>query len=123
MNRREQGKQYEAKAAAFLEARGVRIIARNFRCRQGETDLIGLQEGCLVFVEVKYRSSEISGTPEEAVGALKQQRICRTSDYFRVRNPQLSHLQVRYDVIAVTENKICWYQNAFSYQSRKGVSW
>lgn len=115
MNKREIGAEYEAVAASYLENQGMVLLHNNFRCRQGEVDLVGLHQGCLVFVEVKYRKNEACGTPEGAVGSLKQARICRTSDFFRTRFPQYGNLQVRYDVIAVCGEKIKWYQNAFSY--------
>ena len=107
-----------------MKERGFVLLAENFRCRQGEVDLVGQEEDCLVFVEVKYRSREKSGSPEEAVGSLKQQRICRTSDYFRLQNPRLSRLQVRYDVVAVTDTQVRWYKNAFPYQNKRAeLSW
>ena len=55
-NRKEVGTVWERKAAEYLEAHGMKIRERNFRCRQGEIDLIGSHEGYLVFVEVKYRA-------------------------------------------------------------------
>lgn len=115
MNKREIGTEYEAVAATYLKNQGMVLLHKNFRCRQGEVDLIGLHQECLVFIEVKYRKNKACGTPEEAVGSLKQERICRTSDFFRIRFPQYGNLQVRYDVIAVCEGEIKWYQNAFSY--------
>lgn len=124
MNQRALGKQYEEKAAEYIKEKGFQVLFKNFQCRQGEIDLVGLHENCLAFIEVKYRSGEKCGTPEEAVGALKRQRICRASDYFRVRNPRYAHLQVRYDVIAITGENIRWYQNAFPYSTKKaGISW
>lgn len=124
MNQRALGKQYEEKAAEYLKEKGFRLLSKNFQCRQGEIDLIGIQENCLVFTEVKYRSGEKSGTPEEAVGALKQQRICRASDYFRAQNPRYAQMQVRYDVIAITGENIRWYKDAFPYCTKKtGISW
>lgn len=124
MNQRKLGKQYEEKAAAYLREKGLRLLTENFNCRQGEIDLIGIHENCLVFVEVKYRRGERSGTPEEAVGDLKQQRICRASDYFRAQNPRYAHLQVRYDVAAIRGETIYWYKNAFPYRAKKtGMSW
>ena len=115
MNRRKTGTFYEKQAARYLESRGYEILWHSYRCRFGEIDLVARDGAYLVFVEVKYRKNEACGTPEEAVGSLKQARICRTSDFFRTRFPQYGNLQVRYDVIAVCGEKIKWYQNAFSY--------
>lgn len=124
MNQVEKGKRYEEKAAAFLAKQGMRILFQNFRCRQGEVDLIGLHEGCLVFVEVKYRKDERQGMPEEAVGVKKQMKICRTSDYFRICHPIYVSLQVRYDVVAVTGEHVRWHKNAFPYvEGKRNSGW
>ena len=120
MNRIETGKKYEEKAAAFLEKNGVQILFQNYRCRQGEIDLIGLHENCLVFFEVKYRKDKRQGMPEEAVGVKKQMKICRTSDYFRICYNKYAAMQVRYDVVAITPTELKWYQNAFYYQEGYG---
>ncbi len=121
MDRVSVGRAFEEKASAFLEEQGVRILERNFRCRQGEIDLVGIHEGCLVFVEVKYRRNERSGMPEEAVGAGKQMKICRVSDYFRIRNKNYQDMQVRYDVVAIGGEEIRWYKNAFFYRNQGGA--
>lgn len=118
------GKNYEQKAALFLEKQGFQILKRNFRCRQGEIDIIGIHENCLVFVEVKYRKNDRAGMPEEAVGVQKQNKICKTSDYFRICHRQYEKLQIRYDVVAVLSDKIRWYKNAFPYGTdRNRISW
>lgn len=124
MNKKEVGQKYEEKAAAYLEKMGVVLLEKNFRCRQGEVDLIGLHENCLVFVEVKYRKNLSLGMPEEAVDRAKQLKICRVSDYYRMSHPKEGTRQLRYDVVAICGDEITWYQNAFSYCRKKGyVSW
>lgn len=65
----------EAAAAAWYEARGYQLLARNWRCREGELDLVLAQRGTVVFCEVKARSSAAFGLPAEAVTRTKQQRI------------------------------------------------
>ncbi len=115
MNKREIGTKTEELAAAYLEGRGVRIIARNFRIRQGEIDLIGYQEGYLVFFEVKYRTSRVKGLPEEAVGLQKQKQICRVADYYRSTRRIPLSTPIRYDVIAMEQDTVRWYQNAFEH--------
>ena len=121
MDRVSVGRAFEEKASAFLEEQGVRILERNFRCRQGEIDLVGIHEGCLVFVEVKYRRNERSGMPEEAVGAGKQMKICLVSDYFRIRNKKYQDMQVRYDVVSIGGEEIRWYKNACFYRNQGGA--
>ncbi len=124
MNTRETGKIYEEQAAACLEEKGFLLIARNFQCRQGEIDLIGIHEECLVFVEVKYRKNSGAGQPEEAVDVRKQTKICAASDFYRMTHRKEAFRQVRYDVVAVCGDEITWHQNAFSYTGRNGrISW
>ncbi|HBA68937.1 MAG TPA: YraN family protein [Lachnospiraceae bacterium] len=117
MNKRTIGKEYEEKACRYLEERGVAILERNFRCRQGEIDIIGIHGEYLVFAEVKYRATAYSGNAAEAVTAAKQRRICRTADYYRYRHRIGDERAVRYDVIAIQgageKIAINWYRNAF----------
>ncbi|MDE6203628.1 MAG: YraN family protein [Lachnospiraceae bacterium] len=124
MNKRETGMKYEEHAAAYLITRGLVLLERNFRCRQGEVDLIGIHEECLVFAEVKYRKNAKSGMPEEAVDIKKQARICMVSDYYRLTHPKERARQVRYDVVAICKEGIVWYRNAFPYISKgRGYGW
>lgn len=114
-NRRQVGAEYEKKAEQFLRTRGLRILEKNFRCRQGEIDLIGEHEGFLVFVEVKYRSSNQAGLPEEAVGITKQKRICRVAEFYLYTHPGYRNCMVRYDVVAIAGEEIRWYPGAFEH--------
>lgn len=124
MNKRLTGKKQEEQAALYLEERGFVLLEKNFRCRQGEIDLVGLHEYCLVFVEVKYRKNTDLGLPEEAVGRQKQLKICQVSDYYRISHEKEAMRQVRYDVVAICGEKITWHKNAFSYIGRAGkMSW
>ncbi len=118
MNKRQIGKTYEEQAAEYLRKYGFVCVEKNFRCRQGEIDLIGVHEGCLVFVEVKYRKNKRSGLPEEAVGESKQKKICLVSDYYRILHKETAQMQVRYDVVAVYGDEIFWYKNAFFYRRK-----
>lgn len=115
-NKRRLGAQAEERARAYLEAQGMEILEQNFRCRSGEIDLIGKDQGYLVFLEVKYRKSESAGHPAEAVGYAKQKQICRTADYYRYIHHISDDTPVRYDVVALLEEEISWYQNAFPHR-------
>ena len=79
MNKRKIGSRYEEAAAAFLQKQGFRILGKNFRCRQGEIDLVCREGKELVFTEVKYRSDASCGSPFEAVDFRKQEKIRRTA--------------------------------------------
>lgn len=132
MNKRSIGRWYEDIAADWLLKNGFRILARNFRSRQGEIDIICLQGSCgfnecsplekqediLVFVEVKYRSSAASGRPEEALTPAKIRTISRVADYYRVRYRIPQNMPCRFDVIAIEKDRLRHYENAFPYMQR-----
>lgn len=116
-NNRKVGACWEEKAAKYLEDQGMRILEKNFRNRYGEIDLIGRQEGYLVFVEVKYRKTTEKGYAVEAVGVAKQRQICKVADYYRLTHGVGNHVGVRYDVVAFQGEKIEWVKNAFLHIS------
>ena len=93
----------EAAAEKYLRRQGFRFIARNFRSVRGEIDLIFQFDDCLVFVEVKTRSSEYWSRPASAVRSKKQRRITRCCfDYLRsIRSPAV---KLRFDICEVLVN-------------------
>ncbi len=96
------GKLGEDIVCKFLVEKGYRILKRNFRYKRfGEVDIIALDKGILVFVEVKTRSGIRFGSPEEAVTGLKVRNIRRVATYFILAN----HLvcSCRIDVISVVQ--------------------
>lgn len=116
MNTREVGSKKEAAACAYLEENGVRIKERNFRCRRGEIDVIGYDGEYLVFFEVKYRKNgSDKGSALEAVGIVKQKKICRVADYFRMIHRCPLDTSIRFDVVAIDGDDIQWVKNAFEY--------
>ena len=118
MNKREKGAQKEEQVCAYLLSKGVKIKERNFRCRQGEIDIIGDDGEFLVFFEVKYRSSRGMGSAAEAVGYTKQGKICRVADYYRMIHRCNDDTPVRFDVVAIDGKDLNWIRNAFYYISR-----
>ena len=90
----------EDASAVFLERRGHTIVERNWRCRSGEIDIISLDGVAVVFTEVKTRSGEGCGSPEEAVDARKQSRIQALAQRYLAAS-QLENVAVRFDVIAI----------------------
>lgn len=120
MNTRKIGTDKEELAAEYLAGRGMRIMERNFRGRQGEIDIIGYHDGYLVFVEVKYRKNTVRGTALEAVDVRKQRQICKTADYYRYLHHCGEVTAVRYDVLAIQGEEICWVQNAFPHIYTRG---
>lgn len=115
MNKRTIGTEWEKRAADFLQQSGMKIIARNFRSRQGEIDLIGYHDGYLVFTEVKYRSGQEAGYALQAVDMHKRRQICKVADYYRYLHHISDQTPIRYDVVAFQKEEICWVQNAFSH--------
>jgi putative endonuclease len=91
----------EETAARHLERAGLVILDRNWRCVSGELDIVARDGGCLVFCEVKTRSSVAFGTPAEAVGPVKAARIRRLAASWLDGHPQ-GGAPVRFDVVAVT---------------------
>ncbi|MGN0166779.1 MAG: YraN family protein [Acetatifactor sp.] len=115
MNKRSIGAEGEQRAAEYLEKHGMQIKERNYRSRQGEIDIIGIHNGYLVFVEVKYRENREKGYAAEAVDYRKQCRICRVADSYRFVHKLGSRVGIRYDVVAIQGEQIQWIQNAFPH--------
>ena len=98
-DRRELGRAGEDAACAFLEDDGFEIVARNWRVRAGEIDIIARRGGLTVFAEVKSRTSTAFGEPEESVTPQKARRLrALATEYLSDSNV---HGDVRFDVIAV----------------------
>jgi putative endonuclease len=100
-DRREAGRRAEELAAAFLEANGFRILDRNHAVKQGEVDLVAREGEVLCFVEVRSRTSEAQGGPEETIGAAKARRVVAAATDWAARNGGLDG-DIRFDVVAVT---------------------
>ena len=113
MNKRAVGSGYEQRAADFLQAKGMRILGRNFRTRYGEIDLIARDGACLVFVEVKYRGDSRRGTALEAVDIRKQRKITQMARYYLLRYGYAADTPCRFDVVGITGERIEHVENAF----------
>ena len=110
------GQDAENLAFHFLRHRGLRPVARNFRSRGGEIDIIMLDGDCLVFVEVRCRTSSAFTHPALTVDRRKQRKIVRTAALFAAARPRLALHTMRFDVIAVqgrSEGDISWVRDAF----------
>ena len=93
------GQAGEDAALKYLEARGLILVTRNFRCKAGEIDLIMAEHGGLVFVEVRQRASAGYGGAAASVGFAKQKRLIRAAQFYlqRYRAPPAC----RIDVVAI----------------------
>lgn len=94
------GIQGENMAARYLQKQGYTILQRNFRCRNGEIDIICSREHIIIFVEVKTRISTSFGSPEEAITKTKQQHIHKAALTY-LENCKQSFLEIRFDVIGI----------------------
>jgi len=101
MNRRRKGALWEAETARHLEEAGYEIVERNYRTRAGEIDLIARKGRVLAFVEVKMRSSEAFGHPEEAIDSRKQKKIIEIAQHYLAEHPYPDH-DIRFDVVAIS---------------------
>lgn len=105
LKRKELGAIGEAAAEQWLKKQGFRLLARNWRCRTGEIDFVGLEGELLVFIEVRTRSGSLAfGTPQESVDARKRRQIYETSQVYLHREREYDR-QVRYDVLAVLTDR------------------
>jgi putative endonuclease len=100
-SRRARGREAEELAAAFLEDRGFRILDRNHAVKQGEVDLVAREGEVLCFVEVRSRTSDAQGGPEETVTPSKARRVVAAATDWAARNGGLDG-DIRFDVVAVT---------------------
>jgi len=114
------GQASESLAAAYLTRQGLTCIQRNFRCKQGEIDLICLTDDqTLVFVEVRSRSLTRYASAAESITLRKQQRIIHCSRYFLLTHPQYQDCNLRFDVVLFDTNHQSpqWICSAFDATS------
>lgn len=95
------GRRGEELACAHLAASGYRILARNYRTRAAELDIVAQHRDELVFVEVKTRSSDAYGSPLEAVTRQKQAKIALAASEYLLRE-SAGRAAARFDVVAVS---------------------
>jgi len=117
MNRRAMGAMGEARAAKALEDMGYAILAKNYRKRSGEIDLIAMQGDTLAFIEVKARTTARYGQPAEAVTPLKQRRIAETAMAYIAENG-LDDVPCRFDVVEVFPDGVRVLRGAFDASAR-----
>lgn len=96
----QRGADLEAAAERWLSARGLRGVARNFRCKAGEIDLVMLDARQLVFVEVRFRRDDRFGGAAASVTAAKQRRLVAAAHGFIDAHPRWRHSACRFDVLA-----------------------
>lgn len=108
------GNQAESLACTYLQRAGLVLVARNYRCRQGELDLVMDEQGTLVFIEVRYRRSAGFGSPAESVHAHKRLRLVAAARHYLLENT--GDQPCRFDVVAISGDepyRIDWIRDAF----------
>ena len=112
------GRWGEKTAWKYLEGQGVEMLAANVRTQYGEIDLLGREDGMLVFFEVKTRQSKAFGYPEQAVNQRKQEHMLNSALDYLQAHPEIDD-DWRIDVIAIEkfdkkEEKVTWFKHALS---------
>ena len=107
------GAQAEDLACAHLERAGLKLLARNYRCPQGEIDLVMDDRDALVFVEVRYRRTNAFGTPAETVDRRKRARLQAAAGHYLLTHS--ADRACRFDVVAISgrDARIEWLRDAF----------
>lgn len=112
------GEAAEQAALKYLQQQGLRLITRNYRCRQGEIDLIMADGNQLAFIEVRYRKNSLFGSAAESVTTAKQRRIIAAASHYLTSSGK--NMNCRFDVVALSGDqggKFEWIQNAFQTET------
>lgn len=112
------GRTGEDLAAKHLSGRGYTILERNYSAPYGEIDLIALDGGTVVFVEVKTRTTDAYGAPELAVNQRKQERMVKAALGY-LKHKKLHQMPCRFDVVAISgsdSGTVELIQNAFEME-------
>ena len=116
------GQTAETAACTYLQCQGLKLLQRNYRSRLGEIDLVMLDNGALVFVEVRCRKHRLYGGSVESITQNKQHCIKQTALIYLKQNKLFEKQACRFDVIAITmsacdeplaDEHIQWIKDAF----------
>ena len=107
------GRAGEKRAVEFLKQKGLEVVETNFKTHIGEIDVIAKDNGVIVFVEVKTRSTDAFGQPSEAVNRKKQEKYFLVATEY-LRKTHLLDAPSRFDVIEIENGKINHIIDAFS---------
>ncbi len=116
MNKRTIGSEGEELAVRFLRGAGCSIVTTNYTCKIGEIDIIAKEGDTVLFIEVKWRKDIKMGRPSEAVHYHKQMKIMKSAMIY-AQKYHLYEKPMRFDVIEIIGEEVCWLKNAFSLQN------
>jgi len=107
------GRSGEELAKKYLTEKGLMWIESNFLCDVGEIDLIMTDNDWLVFVEVKYKSDDMFGIPEEMISSWKVSQIRKVAQIYLMKKPAISKKYIKYriDAVCILGEKITHYPN------------
>jgi putative endonuclease len=115
--RRRKGGRFEELALGWLQAQGLHLVQRNYRCKCGEIDLVMREREVLVFVEVRFRGSSSQVPACETVDFRKQRKLLRTARHFLLSNTALAEVPCRFDVLGISAERggqrYEWIRDAF----------
>lgn len=108
----------EELALAHLQTHGLKLVARNYRCKLGEIDLVMLDGQTLALVEVRCRANNDYGGAAASVDWRKQQRLARAAEHLLMKRSELKRYPARFDVVAITtgaaQPQVDWIKRAFT---------
>ena len=111
----QRGAAAEVRAEAHLKQQGLKPVARNWRCRWGELDVVMADGDTLVIVEVRARSTSGHGGALESVDAKKRSKLMRTAEAFLQVHPMWQDAAIRFDVVRFeADDQGRWLRNAFT---------
>lgn len=118
-DRKEAGREGEAAALRHLQKHGLTLVLRNHRCRMGEIDLVMLDRGTLVLIEVRYRRAAGFGGAAASVDTHKQRRLVAAARHLLATRSDLRRYPARFDVVALAPASsgtlsIEWIRSAFA---------
>lgn len=119
-NRQARGALGERMARQHLESRGLRLLDAGWRCRLGELDLVMVDDGILVFIEVRARGHDSLVSPQESIDRHKRRRVIQAARHWLMHHPREAELPARFDVVAIEGDGglIDWIRNAFDADGR-----
>lgn len=112
------GQRAEETACEYLLSKGLQLVARNFRCKAGEIDIIMRDKQEIVFIEVRVRNHPYYADGFDSVDYFKQQKIIKAATYFLSGKNWLNKVNCRFDVISISYSQekptMDWLKDAFS---------
>ena len=113
MNYKEVGIKGEVIAKNYILKHGYKVLQTNYMNKIGEIDIVAKHKNCIVFIEVKARTSNKFGMPQEAVNNFKQHKIRQVATAYLLEHNLFEKVNIRFDVVWVLGDKVEIIENAF----------